>query len=127
ELVLGGTYLAIRAPGSGSAVVVDPPQAPVRATITARINLGRSRPVLAGGGAGVFVVRRSRHGMPGTITCVDTGEANLAPSEPLDVAPLGLAVGKDAVWVLGGKRNGPSSTLLRVDPKQLRVAVRYVL
>src|SRR5205823_1325028 len=60
-------------------------------------------------------------------TRVDTGEAKLAPAEPLDVAPLGLAVGKDAVWVLGGKRTGPSTTLLRIDPKTLRVTRRLVL
>jgi hypothetical protein len=126
-LVLGGAYLAIRAPGSGSAVVVDPRQAPVKAAITARIGLGRSHPVLAAGGAGVFVVRRLRHGSPGTITRVDTGEAKLGRTQSLDVAPLGLGVGRASVWVLGGKRTGTSTTLLRIDPATLHVTRRLVL
>jgi hypothetical protein len=125
-LVLGGAYLTIQAPGSGSAVVVDPPQAPVKAAITARIGLGMSHPVLAGGGAGVFVVRRLRNA-PGTITRVDTGEAKLGRTQPLDVAPLGLGVGKHSVWVLGGKRTGTSTTLLRIDPTTLHVTRRLVL
>jgi hypothetical protein len=124
-LVLGGAYLAIQAPGSGSAVVVDPPAAPVRAAITARIGLGRSHAVLAGGGAGVFIVRR-RHGSPGTITRVDTETAKLGATRRLDAAPLGLGVGKDAVWVLGGDRIGSSTTLLEIDPKTLRATRRMV-
>lgn len=126
-LVLGGAYLTIQAPGSGSAVVVDPPQAPVKAAITARIGLGLSHPVLAAGGAGVFVVRRLRHGSPGTISRVDTGDAKLAQTQSLNVAPLGLGVGKDSVWVLAGKRTGTSTTLLRIDPATLRVTRRLVL
>jgi hypothetical protein len=125
-LVLGGAYLAIRAPGSGSAVVVDPPRAPVRAAITARIPLGRSHVVLAGGGAGVFVVRRLKHGPPGTITRVETEVGKLGVMRALDVAPLGLAVGKDAVWVLGGDRTGTSTTLLELDPGTLRVTKRMM-
>jgi hypothetical protein len=126
-LVLGGAYLAIQAPGSGSAVVVDPPQAPVKAAMTARIGLGRSRVVLQGGPAGVFLVRRLRQGPPGSITRVDTGEAKLGRTEPLNVAPLGLGVGKHSVWVLGGERTSTSTTLLRVDPNTLRVTRRLVL
>ena len=127
-LVLGGAYLAIQTPGSGSAVVVDLPQAPVKAAITARIHLGRSHSVLAGGGAGMFVVRRLRHGLPGTIARVDTEKAELGPPRPLDVAPLGLGVGKDSVWVLGGDRTGAdATTLLRIDTDTLRVTARLVL
>jgi hypothetical protein len=125
-LVLGGAYLAIQAPGSGSAVVVDPPRAPVRAEITARIGLGRSHVVLAGGRAGVFVVRQLKHGSPGTITRVETVAAKLGRTRPLDVAPIGLGVGQNAVWVLGGDRTGTSTTLLKIDPRTLRVTRRMV-
>jgi hypothetical protein len=127
-LVLGGAYLAIQTPGSGSAVVVDPPQAPVKAAITARIGLGRSHSVLAGGGAGMFVVRALRHGSPGSIARVDTQTAKLGHPHPLDVTPLGLGVGKDSVWVLGGDRAGATATtMLRIDPDTLRVTARLVL
>jgi hypothetical protein len=127
-LVLGGAYLTVRAPGPGSAVAVDPPRAPVQAAVTAHIGIGRSHAVLAGGAAGVFLVRQPRSGSPGVITRVNTTRAALGRSRVLDIAPLGLAVGKDALWVLGGRRTGSTtSTLLRIDPKSLRVTQRVVL
>jgi hypothetical protein len=126
-VVLGGAYLTVRAPGSGSAPVVDPPQVPVQAAITGRIDLGRNHAVLAAGGAGVFVVRQPRHGSPGKIAVVNTALAKLGKSQPLDVRPLGLGVDRAAVWVLGGDRLGSSSTLLRLDPDTLQVTRRLVL
>ncbi len=125
--VLGGAYLMVRAPGSGSAVVVNPPEAPVRAAITGRINLGPNHAVLAGGGAGVFVVRQPRHGAAGKITIVNTADAKLGRSQPLDVSPLGIGVDKHAVWVLGGDRVGNMTTLLRLNPHTLHVTHGLVL
>jgi hypothetical protein len=111
-LVVGGAYLAVRAPGSGSALIVRPQRAPVKAALGPVINLGRARAVLSGGPAGLFVAERPRHGASGSVSRVDTAAGRLGRRVPLDVAPLGMGVGSDAVWVLAGRRLGARTTLL---------------
>ncbi len=126
-LVLGGAYLMVRAPGSGSALIVDPPHAPVRVTTAPPIELGRAHDVMAGGGAGLFVVQQPRHGPSGRLLRIDTAASRIDRRVKLDVQPLGLGVGKDVVWVLAGRRPGPTTTLLRIDPATLRVTRRLVI
>lgn len=126
-LVVGGAYLAVRAPGSGSALIVRPQHAPVRAALGPVINLGRARVVLSGGPAGLFVAEQPRHGTPGHVARVDTAAGRLVRRVALDVAPLGLGVGSDAVWVLAGKRLGATTTLLRLDPVTMHVTRRLVI
>jgi hypothetical protein len=126
-LVLGGAYLAVRAPGSGSALLVRPQQAPVKAKLGPIISLGRARAVLAGGSAGLFVAQQPKQGAPGRVSRVNTATGRLGRRVKLDVAPLGLGVGSDAVWVLAGSRLGATTTLLRLDPVTLRITQRLVI
>jgi hypothetical protein len=126
-LVLGGAYLAVRAPGSGSALIVRPQRAPVSAELGPAINLGRARAVLAGGPAGLFVAQQPRPGAVGGVTRVDTATGKLARRVAVEPAPLGLGVGQDAVWVLAGRRLGSTTTLLRLDPVTLHITHRLVI
>jgi hypothetical protein len=126
-LVLGGAYLAVRAPGSGSALVVRPQRAPVKAKLGPVINLGRARTLLAGGPAGLFVAQQPRHGKIGRVSRVNTATGELGRPVTLDEAPLGLAVGEDAVWVLAGGRLAGMTTLLRLDPVTLHVTRRLMI
>jgi hypothetical protein len=126
-LVLGGAYLMVRAPGSGSELIVNPPHSPVRMTTAPPLELGRAHDVMAGGGAGLFVVQQPKRGQRGRILRIDTAASRVDLRAKLDVRPLGLGVGKDVVWVVAGRRPGPTTTLLRIDPATLRVTRRLVI
>ncbi|MDX6544914.1 MAG: hypothetical protein QOG02_688 [Gaiellales bacterium] len=126
-LVLGGAYLAVRAPGSGSALIVRLQRAPVKAELGPVISLGRARAVLSGGPAGLFVAQQPRHGAAGRVARVNTATGQLGRRATLDAVPLGLAVGDDAVWVLAGSRLGSTTTLLRLDPVTMHVTRKLVI
>ncbi|MDX6546811.1 MAG: hypothetical protein QOG33_361 [Gaiellales bacterium] len=126
-LVLGGAYLAVRAPGSGSALIVRLQRSPVKAELGPSVSLGRTRSVLAGGPAGLFVAQQPRHGPAGRVSRVNTATGRLAQRVTFNTAPLGLAVGKEAVWVLAGSRLGATTTLLRLDPVTMHVTRRMVI
>jgi hypothetical protein len=126
-MVLGVAYVVVKNPSSPSTVIALTHRPPVTARTGDVLVLGKGRAVMASGPAGLWVARVALGGAPGRLIQIDTTTGKAGPPHPLSVSPLGIAVGRDVVWVLGTLPGSPLATLLRVDAATGKVTARAPL
>lgn len=114
-IVLTVAYVVVKDPGSASTVIARTHRPPVTAHTGDALVLGKGHAVMASGPAGLWVARAALGGAPGRLIQIDTSTGKAEPSHRLSVSPVGLAVGRDVVWVLGTLPGSPLATVLRVD------------
>jgi hypothetical protein len=123
--VLAGAYVFVRGPDKAE-LTVNPQQAPLHADVT-KVSLPPAQTLLAGGTEGLWVARQIGNGGAGRLIRFDPSTMQPENQWPLDVRPLGLAVGGGSVWVFGEPgRSGGLPVLLRINAKSGEVLHRLV-
>jgi hypothetical protein len=125
--VLAVAYVVVRNPGSPSTVIALTHRPPVTAHTAPVLVLGKGHAVMASGPAGLWVARAALGGAPGRLIQINTTSGKAGPPHALSVSPLGIAVGRDVIWVLGTVPGSPLATLLRVDAATGKVTARAPL
>jgi hypothetical protein len=126
-MVLVVAYVVVRNPGSPSTVIARTHRPPVTAQPGDVLVLGKGHAVMASGPAGLWVARAALGGAPGRLIQINTTSGKAGPPHALSVSPLGIAVGRDVIWVLGTVPGSPLATLLRVDAASGKVTARAPL
>ena len=120
-IVLGVAYVVVN-PGSTSPVDAKRTEPPVSVIVWTPVSLGRGRATMASGKAGLWVAQQSPSGRRGKLLQIDASVSTRKTigrpikTSRIPLAPLSLAVGAKALWVVGETGRAGYATLLRVDP-----------
>jgi hypothetical protein len=127
-VVLGVAYVIVAQHSSAPTLTPVVREPPVKATVEPATVLGKGRAALASGGAtGLWVTRQAAAGAPGRLIRLRLPDGAADRPFRLDITPYGLAVGDEAVWVLGTRGRSPAAVLERIDPRTGKVKARTTL